>query len=606
MTHHAQQRRISAWLRAMAAAVAALASLHAAPALAGDPPFGKKEIAISARGQPVRDFVTDLFAEAGLKAKVSTKVKGQVQGVFRGPPAEIWSTVARAYGLVAYWDGAMVRVYDDEEIITRSIAVAQAGSLVAQVGRLGMTDPVNTAKASDGMVLATGVPAFLDRLEDMANQQRMAVKTAPDTGPEPTVVQKTSATWPVASPLLKAPLARASVRSEVVRTATGRSPFEVRIFYLKYRDAADREVRSSDRSTVIPGVATLLIEQMGDGRQVSQVSSGATNEYAISGLRGLRDRGPSGFGNAGDGRGADDGRQDAPAYDPDGPRISADPTVNAVIVRDRPETMAVYEQLITNLDIEPLMIETQVTILELNVTKLKELGLDFGFGLEGLGVLFGGGLNLGPGGITGGFISGDGELFLARVRALEERGAIRIVTRPSISSPNNEVGSFEISSQQIVRLQGEREVDALSVNYGLVMRIRPAAIEDGGEMRIRMQVEIADTSLNGMVVDGIPTAAGPRISTQVIVPHGESVMLAGMTSTRTFDTKRKTPVLGDVPGLGQLFRKRRKGEDHVERLFLLTPRVSNLGSAQLSVREVEPLTLEQLRGTEPVRPRSKP
>jgi type III secretion protein C len=450
------------------------------------------------------------------------------------------------------------------------------------------------------MVLATGVPAFLDRLEEMAGQQRMAVKSAP----EPAVVQQTSATWPVASPLLKAPLARASVRSDVIRTATGRSPFEVRIFYLKYRDAADREVRSSDRLTVIPGVATLLIEQMGDGRQVSQVSSGSTNEYAISGLRGLRDRGPSGSRNFDDSRDTGDSRPDPPSYDPDGPRISADPTVNAVIVRDQPETMAVYEKLIANIDIEPLIVETQVTILELNVTKLKELGLDFGFGLEGLGVLFGGGLNLGSGGITGGFISGNGEFFFARVRALEERGAVRIVTRPSISSLNNEVGSFEISSQQIVRLQGEREVDALSVNYGLVMRIRPAAIEDGGEMRIRMQVEISDTSLNGMVVDGIPTAAGPRISTQMIVPHGESVMLAGMTSTRTFDTKQKTPVLGDVPGLGQLFRKRQKGEDHIERLFLLTPRVSNLGTAQLTAREVEPLTLEQLRGTEPVRRRS--
>lgn len=600
MTHRAKQLRTPTFFKAIVAGALALVSLHGAPALAGDPPFGRKEVSISARGQDVRDFVTDLFAEAGLKAKVSTKAKGQVQAVFRGPPAEIWATIARAYGLVAYWDGAMVRVYDDEEIVTRSIAVAEADKLVAQVTRLGMTDPVNTAKASNGMVLATGVPAFLDRLEDMASQQRMAVKTVPETP----AVQQASSTWPVASPLIKAPLVRASVRSEVVRTATGRSPFEVRIFYLTYRDAADREVRSSDRSTVIPGVATLLIEQMGDGRQVSQVSSGAANEYAISGLRGLRDRSRSNSGNFDDFRDQGGNRQDAPAYDLDGPRISADPTVNAVIVRDRPETMAVYEQLITNLDIEPLMVETQVTILELNVTKLKQLGLDFGFGLEGLGVLFGGGLNLGPGGITGGFISGDGEVFLARVRALEERGAIRIVTRPSISSPNNEVGSFELSSQQIIRLQGEREVDALSFNYGLIMRIRPAAIEDGGEMRIRMQVEIADTSLNGLVVDGIPTAAGARISTQVIVPHGESVMLAGMTSTRTFDTKSKTPVLGDVPGLGQLFRKRTKGEDHVERLFLLTPRVSNLGTAQLSAREVEPLTLEQLRGTEPVRRRS--
>ncbi len=589
--------------RALCAGLLAWTCLFATTAQAADPPFGNKEVSISARGQDVRDFVADLFGEAGLKAKVSTKAKGQVQGVFQGSPKEIWSTISRAYKLVAYWDGSVVRVYHDEEVATRSIPTHAAENLVGQARKLGMTDPVNRAKAGDGLVMATGVPAFLDRLEQMAGQLRMKPEVdmaaaAPSVRPTPMV------TGGLASPLLRAPLARASVRSEVIRNATGRSPFEVRIFYLKYRDAADREVRSSDRLTVIPGVATLLIEQMGDGRQVGQVSSGASNEFEVSGLRSLRDRSPSAqrdFRDFRDFRDTQDSGPEPVSYDLDGPRISADPTVNAVIVRDRPETMSVYEKLIGNLDIEPLMVETQVTILELNVTKLKELGLDFGFGLEGLGVLFGGGLNLGPGGITGGFISGDGEIFLARIKALEERGAARVVTRPVLSSMNNEVGSFEITTQQVLRLQGEREVDALAVNYGLAMRIRPAAIEDGGQMRIRMQIEISDTSLNGLVVDGIPTSAGPRISTQMIVPQGESVMLAGLTSTRTFDTKRKTPGLGDIPLLGQAFRKRRTGEDHIERLFLLTPRISNLGTSQVAARDVEPLTMEQLRGEEPIR-----
>ena len=339
---------------------------------------------------------------------------------------------------------------------------------------------------------------------------------------------------------------------------------------------------------------------MGDGSQIGSVSSSAANEYEISGLRGLnrgaRQRGFDDFSDL-DTRESSDG---GPDRDLDGPRISADPTVNAVIVRDRPEAMGVYEQMIANLDIEPLMVETQITIMELNVTRLKELGLDFGFGLDSLGLLFGGGPGLGAGGVTGGYISGDGDIFLARIKALEESGAVRVVTRPVLSTANNQVATFDITAQQVVRLQAERAVDALSLNYGLAMRIRPSAIEDGGDMRIRMQVEISDTSLNGLVVDGVPTASGPRIATQMIVRQGESVMLAGMTRTRTFDQKRKNPVLGDIPLLGQAFRKRRKGEDHVERLFLLTPRVSNLGSASLARNEAEPYTIDQLRGVERV------
>lgn len=564
-----------------------------APVLAGEPPFTDKTVSLSARGQDVRDFVADLMSEAGLRAKVSTGVKGQIQGAFRDNPKNIWATVSRAYGLVAYWDGAIVRIYSNEEIASRSITTYAPGQLVAQVKQLKLADGVNTAKEGNGLVLATGVPAFLDRVEGLAGQMREQVAAAPPVPPIPAA----KAASLVASPLLRAPLARASVRSEIIRPAGKRSPYEVRIFFLTYRDAADREVRSADRLTVVPGVATLLQEQMGDGSQVGSVSSSAANEFEISGLRGLNSRNRQRDFSESEPR--EEGGERAP--DVDGPRISADPTVNAVIVRDRPETMGVYEQMIANLDIEPLMVETQVTIMELNITRLKELGLDFGFGLEGLGLLFGGGPNLGPGGVTGGFISGDGEVFIARIKALQESGAVRVVTRPVLSTANNQVATFDITAQQVVRLEAERAVDALSLNYGLAMRIRPSAIEDGGDMRIRMQIEISDTSLNGVVVDGVPTAAGPRIATQMIVRQGESVMLAGMTQTRTFDFKQKTPGLGDVPVLGQLFRKRRKGQDHIERLFLLTPRVSNLGTATMATRGIEPPTLDQLRGKEPVR-----
>ena len=580
---------------AMVSLAACAALAWPAVASAGEPPFNEAEISISARGQDVRDFVADLFSEAGLRAKVSTGVKGKVQGVFRDPPKVIWGTISRAYGLVAYWDGSVVRVYSNEEVSSRSIPTFAGERITAQAQRLGLIDEVNTVRPGDGLVLATGVPEFLDRLERMAGQlqtQALSARQAPTVQPLP------ETTRTVASPLLRAPLARASVRSEVIRQAGRRSPFEVRIFYLKYRSAADRQSRNGDLLSIIPGVATLLQEQMGDGRQVGGVTSNAPNEFPDSGLRSVRNRSHS------DGRFGDrfdDKERYERELDLNGPRISADSTVNAVIVRDRPETMGVYEKLIANLDIEPLVVETQVTILELNRTKLKELGLDFGFGLESLGVLFGGGPNFGPGGITGGYLSGDGEIFLLRAKALQERGAVRVVTRQTLSSLNNEVASFGDTTRQVVKLEGEREVDAVEVDYGLAMRVRPSAIEDGGEMRIRMQIEIDDTQLNGLVVDGVPVTGGANLATHMIVRQGESVMLGGMTRNTVYDRKRKTPILGDIPLLGQAFRKRKKGEDHYERLFLLTPRISNLGTTQLAASEVESLSMEQLRGEEPVR-----
>lgn len=587
--------------RAALAGVVGIAVTLPLPAQASEVRFTRSEVSLSARGQNVRDFVADLFKAGGVDAKVSPQVKGKVQGVFRGNPKEVWTTISNAYGLVAYYDGGVVRVYSNQEVTTRSIPTSEAGQVVSQVSRLGLTDNVNKARASEGLVLATGVPAFLDRVQGMAgqiqSQAQRAEMAAPVVKPVEVAAANTGVVSNFASPLTKTTV-RQNVRSDVIRAAGKRNPFEVRIFYLKYRDAADKEVKSAGQRSIIPGIATILNEQMGDGRNVGSVSTAGSHRYRDGSLLGDRNRGYSD-------RYRDDDDEGQERFEPDlnGPRISADSSVNAIIVRDRPETMEVYEQLIANLDIEPLMIETQVTILELNMSRLKELNLDFGFSLDSLAMLFGGAPALAGGSNIGaGYVSGGGDVFLARVRALEERGAMRVVSRPVLTSANNQPATFGLDTNQPIRLVGEREVDAFEVQSGMIMRIRPSAIEDGGDMRIRLDIEVSDKQYNGMVVDGIPGTSGPTITTQTVVRHGESAMLAGITRTATFDSKSKTPILGDIPLLGEIFKSRRKGEDHVERLFLLTPRISNLGSAggSYAANTVQTLTLEQLQGKEPV------
>lgn len=600
-------------MRSAICALAAVAMIGVAlppSAAVANIPFPSKPMILIARGEPVRDFIADLFAQSGLRVKISTAVTRKINGTFQGTPAEIWSQIARAYNLTAYNSGGLVRVYSNDEVASRTIATASAPAVASDARKLKITDGANKVAASSGMVVATGVPVFLDRVESLAGAARMPRR---DPGPVTSIATPLMAPDPaapvtqVATPLLRANMARGTVRSEIVAAAGKRSPFEVRMFFLKYRDAADKQQRSSDRTTVVPGVATLLREQMGDGRDVGAVNSSDANSYNSTQVNRVGNRrSPSDdpFGNGQDddsGDGGDNRTTRAAGGDLNGPRITADSTNNAVIVRDRPEVMPVYEQLIANFDIEPVMIETEITILEVSTNRLTDLGVDFSVGIGGLRAVFGGDFQQpGTGNVAGGYLSGNGDNFFARIRALEQSGALRVVSRPVITTPSNQVGIFDNRTQQFARLQGEREVALYPISYGLSMRVRPSAIEDGGELRIRMDIEIEDTRLNGNVVDGIPVPSGPRVSTQSIVRHGESVMLAGMTSQTEFDFKSKTPILGDVPVIGQVFRKKRKGGDRFERLFLLTPRIaSSRGGAPTRLQAMAsqaPLPIEALSG----------
>jgi type III secretion protein C len=583
---------------ALATALWAAALIPGAPAVAAEPPFAAKPVSINARGQDVRVFLADLFGQGGVKVKVSSAVTGKVNGVFVDQPGRVWEQVARAYGLVGYYDGGVMRVYAQSEIATRSIASAQSARVAGEVKRLGLADGINSVRAGGDVVIATGVPAFLQRVEELAGSARMtpppvAVAAAPAIATTP------ASFGAVASPLLRSMPARGTVRSTVQVPAGAMGPFEVRMFFLKYRDAADKELTSSDRITLVPGVASLLREQMGDGRSVSSASS---NQYRISDFDRSQERG---FGNGdplgpvGDGRAVESPPgAEAALIDPNGARISADPTNNAVIIRDRPERMGVYEQLIANLDTEPLMIEIEATIIEVSTSALRELGVDWNLGIGALRLVFGGEVagGTGPANIGGNYLAGNGDNFAVRIRALQQNGALRVVARPVLSTPTNQVAVFDDTTQQFARITGEREVALKTITYGLSMRVQPSAIEDGGQMRIRLAVEIADTRLNGLVVDGIPLFSGPRISTQSIVRHGEAVLIAGMTTATQYDYKSKTPILGDIPIAGQAFRKRNKGEQRMERLFLITPRITSLATpGRPAAPAITPLSLDELR-----------
>ena len=80
---------------------------------------------------------------------------------------------------------------------------------------------------------------------------------------------------------------------------------------------------------------------------------------------------------------------------------------------------------------------------------------------------------------------------------------------------------------------------------------------------------LSDAFLRG----GNPPALG------LCVENGESLMLGGILQEDANDAKRKTPILGDVPLLGRLFRRRITRQDQQELLIFVTPtRVSRVST----------------------------
>jgi type IV pilus assembly protein PilQ len=88
--------------------------------------------------------------------------------------------------------------------------------------------------------------------------------------------------------------------------------------------------------------------------------------------------------------------------------------------------------------------------------------------------------------------------------------------------------------------------------------------------------EIISTGGLGGTVPSIDTRA---VQTQVLVADGQTVVLGGIYETERRETITKVPYLGDIPGVGALFRSKTRVDNKAELLIFVTPRILEEGSS---------------------------
>jgi type III secretion protein C len=595
--------------RAAIAGILLCAALPAPKANASEPPFPQKVISLAPNGQPVSEIIKDLFGQAGLSVKVSSKVQGRAAGRWVNPPGEIWKQLARAYNLVAYYDGSSVRVYHADEIASRNFSTASPETIVASATKMRLVGNGNNVRAGKGMVIASGVPEFLNQISQMASLPVPSLEPPSITPAPPIDYAAGTGNSTIVSPIARAPAGRKALYQldyTVSRQATSRDPFEIRIYNLKYADAADRVINLGDRDQIIPGVASLLRQTLGDGQVTGAqvVERGNPQGVSRGSSSGKYDGVPVGpYGPYGPGYGGPP--QDAPKQaqrepvDRSAPRIAVNPAGNSVIVVDRPTMMSTYNAMIEAFDRPKTQIEIEATIIDIDVDQAKQLGIDWSFGFSGLGGLFGGQIVTPNSGTTGninaGFFRSNTNFVSAQISALSRKGQIQIVSRPRITTRENEPAVTDNRRIIPVRFGGGQFSNGGITNYqvGILMAITPKIAKEADGLVTSLQIDLRDGALTGYTADGIPFIDNSSLNTNATIRQGESLIIGGITIDSSFDEKSKIPGLGDIPIIGNAFKKRSKGSRRKERIVIITPRIisdmpNNLAnSADAEEAEVE-------------------
>ena len=93
-----------------------------------------------------------------------------------------------------------------------------------------------------------------------------------------------------------------------------------------------------------------------------------------------------------------------------------------------------------------------------------------------------------------------------------------------------------------------------------------------------MDLDVKKDAIGALVPSGanggtIPTIDTKKVSTQVLVDNGDTIVLGGIFEQETRTTVDKVPFLGDIPVLGYLFRRTNKLDNKTELLIFVTPKI---------------------------------
>lgn len=145
------------------------------------------------------------------------------------------------------------------------------------------------------------------------------------------------------------------------------------------------------------------------------------------------------------------------------------------------------------------------------------------------------------------------------------------IQQPYLIANNNQECYFEVSSTQKVlsALQSNRGEPSRSTKKdakaGTILTITPR-INGMGTVTLKINLEASSFQPNPPVV-GAPTTSVRTINTRVAMAAGQVLVLGGLTKNTVSDTRYKTPVLGDIPLIGNLFRNK-KAENQASNLYI--------------------------------------
>jgi type II secretory pathway component GspD/PulD (secretin) len=184
------------------------------------------------------------------------------------------------------------------------------------------------------------------------------------------------------------------------------------------------------------------------------------------------------------------------------------------------------------------------------------------------------------------------------LRAIAQAGKARVLSRPSIVARNNQPAYIQVGANvPLITSTSYNGLNGTPINtysytaVGVILQVTPFITSDHRvEMIVQPSVSSIDNSISVPITAGV-SAPGIDIraaNTVVVTEDAMTVVVGGLMQSAKAKNDTKIPILGDIPLLGNLFKRQQKADQATELVIFLTPYIMPTTSefAQVTAREM--------------------
>ena len=283
--------------------------------------------------------------------------------------------------------------------------------------------------------------------------------------------------------------------------------------------------------------------------------------------------------------------------------VISDERTNALIISDIPSVLPTLDRLIAQLDKKSQEVEIEVRVVSASRSFSRDLGFQLGFNWgNGVSAVSGsnpnGTTNLGSISSTSGGVTtttGGVPLFSnfpaagattglsfsnitkaygidAVLTAAEAHSLAKVLSRPRVVTQSNVKAEVKQGLQIPIYTQGTGVSNASATYIAAELRlsVTPQITADN---TIFLTVDVENTQATATLINGNPELSTQQATTQVLVSDGATVVIGGVIQTTNSVSVSQTPVLGNIPWLGNLFKSRAVSTQTNELIFFITPKI---------------------------------